>query len=73
MREGQESYGIPIAEKVRTHLRERRWRSAIGGMLVLRNHPRGLALLSERRMERHRLVRHFWNRTRELANPRAEA
>ena len=67
MREGQESYGIPIAEKVRTHLRERRWRSAIGGMLVLLwNHPRRLALLSERRMERHRLVRRFWNRTREL-------
>jgi sulfotransferase family protein len=67
LREEQERYGMPIAEKVRTHLREREWRSAIGGMLVLlRYHPRELALLDGRRMERYRLARRFRDRTLEL-------
>ena len=67
LREEQERYGTPIAEKARTHLREREWRSAMGGMLVLlRYHPRELALLGGRRMERYKLNRRFRDRTLEL-------
>jgi hypothetical protein len=56
-----------IAEKVRTHVRKREYRSAIGGMLLLlRYHPREFILLSGRRIEYYRLARRFRNRTREL-------
>lgn len=58
---------MPIAERVRTHLRKREYRSAIGGMVtLLRYHPRELALLSGRRIEHYRLARRFRNRTLEL-------
>jgi glycosyltransferase involved in cell wall biosynthesis/uncharacterized coiled-coil protein SlyX len=55
LRGGREYYGVPLADEVRGHLRGGEWKRALRGMLVLlRYYPRGLTLLGERRMERHR-------------------
>jgi len=80
MRTGQEIYGVPLASKVRDHVRKREWERTLWDVLVLlRYHPLGLALLllNERRMERHverrglarRLRAHqqeLWARERQL-------
>ena len=55
LREGQERYGTFVLEELRTYLISREWKAAIAGLLLLlRYYPQGLALLSERRMGRHR-------------------
>ena len=64
-------YGNRLVDEVRAHLRKREWRRALRGMLVLlRYYPRGLTLLSERRMERRmerrRLIQRLHNRREEL-------
>jgi len=65
-------YGDQLVDEVRAHGREREWKRAIRGVLVLlRYYPRGLTLLlSERRMERHmertRLVRELLALKQEL-------
>jgi chromosome segregation ATPase len=52
---------------VRAHAREREWKRALRGMVVLlRHYPRGIALLNERRMKRHRLPRRLEARRQEL-------
>jgi glycosyltransferase involved in cell wall biosynthesis len=46
-------YGNPLIEEMRVHVREREWRAAIEGMLVLlRYHPRGLPRLLPARLRR---------------------
>src|ERR687898_2841653 len=60
-------FGDPLVNEVRSALRGREWRRALGGVLVLvRYYPQGLALLSERRMERHRLARRIRASKQEL-------
>ena len=61
------AYGDRLVEQVRTHLREREWNKAFRGLAVLaRHYPRGILLLDERRMERHRLPRRLKARKEEL-------
>jgi glycosyltransferase involved in cell wall biosynthesis len=70
MRVFQEHNGMNLAEKVRTHLRERKWDRAFRGTLVLaRYHPRGLGLLlSERRLQQYRRVEDLRSLNRRLQN-----
>jgi hypothetical protein len=63
----QDWYGDPLVGEVKTQLKEGQWVRALRGVLaLLRYYPRGLALLSERRMERHRLARRLRARKQEL-------
>ncbi len=63
----QDVYGLLLAREVLAHIRGREWNRAVRSMLVLlRYHPRGIALLNERRMERHKLARHLRKRRQEL-------
>src|SRR5919199_4520 len=67
LREAQEIYGVPAVEEVRARLWEGAWKAALGGILeLLRYYPRGLTLLDERRMERHRLARRLRDRKQEV-------
>ncbi len=60
-------YGDPLVDRVRAHLRGREWKQATRGLLVLaRYYPRGLVLLDERRMRRHKLADQLRARNREL-------
>ncbi len=67
-------YGAPLVDEVRARIREREWKRALRGVLVLlRYHPLGLALLNERRMEdtkrrmeRRRLAQRLQVRKQEL-------
>jgi glycosyltransferase involved in cell wall biosynthesis len=60
-------YGDPLVDRVRGHLRGREWKQATRGLLVLtRYYPRGLVLLDERRMRRHKLAEQLQARNREL-------
>jgi glycosyltransferase involved in cell wall biosynthesis len=64
-------YGDRLVEEVRAHVREREWKRALKGVLVLLHYyPQGIALLNERRMERHlmrrRLPRRLQDRKQEL-------
>src|ERR671920_2145266 len=60
-------YGDRLVDEVRAHVREREWKRAFKGILVLlRYYPQGIALLNERRMERHRLPRRLKARRAEL-------
>jgi glycosyltransferase involved in cell wall biosynthesis len=55
LRGGTEYYGVPLADEVREYLRQREWKRAFRGVLVLlRYYPWGLTLLEERRMARYR-------------------
>jgi FkbM family methyltransferase len=63
----QDAYGFLLAREMLAHIREREWKRAVHSMLVLlRYHPRGIALLNERHMERHRLARQLLARKQEL-------
>jgi glycosyltransferase involved in cell wall biosynthesis len=63
----QGKYGDPLVGEVKAQLKEGQWVRALRGVLaLLRYYPRGLALLSERRMERHRLARRLRARKQEL-------
>ena len=54
----QAHWGNPLANEIRVDIRDREWKRALESTLVLLwYYPRGLALLSERRMERHKLAR----------------
>jgi hypothetical protein len=64
-------YGDRLVEEVRAHAREREWKRALKGVLVLLHYyPQGIALLNRRRMERHltrrRLPRRLEDRKQEL-------
>ena len=64
-------YGDRLVDEVRAQVRERQWKRAFEGILVLlRYYPQGIALLNERRMERHlmrrRLPRRLEDRKQEL-------
>ena len=60
-------YGDRLVDEVRAHVREREWKRAFKGILVLlQYYPQGIALLNERRMERHRLPRRLKARRAEL-------
>jgi glycosyltransferase involved in cell wall biosynthesis len=64
-------YGDPLVEEVRARAREREWKRALEGVLVLvRYYPQGIALLNRRLMERHltrrRLPRRLEDRKQEL-------
>lgn len=73
MLKGQETYGIPLAEKVREHLKEGRWGEALRNMTVLRRYyPRGLTLLSNKRLERQKLARRVRQRRQQLAENEKE-
>jgi DNA repair exonuclease SbcCD ATPase subunit len=66
VRDEQRHFGDRLVDEVRAHLREREWKLALTGTLVLlRYHPWGI-LLSERRMERRRLARRLQARREEL-------
>ena len=59
-------YGDRLVNEVRAHLRKREWKQALRGTLVLlRYHPWGI-LLSERRMERRKLVQWVQDHREEL-------
>jgi glycosyltransferase involved in cell wall biosynthesis len=61
------AHGDRLVDEVRTHIREREWKRALRGIVVLmRYYPRGIALLNERRMERYRLPRRLKARRQEL-------
>src|SRR3712207_4505051 len=61
------AYGDRLVEQVRAHLRQREWKRALRGIVVLvRYYPQGILLLDERRMERHRLPRRLRARREEL-------
>ena len=67
VRVSEEYYGGRLVSEVRTYVQEREWKRALRGMLaLLRYYPRGLTLLNERRMERHRLARRLQRRKQEL-------
>jgi glycosyltransferase involved in cell wall biosynthesis len=64
-------YGDRLVDEVRAHVREREWKRALKGILVLlRYYPQGIALLNERRMDRHltrrRIPRRLEYRKQEL-------
>jgi glycosyltransferase involved in cell wall biosynthesis len=53
---GKEYYGVPLADKLRDHVRGHEWKGALEGVLVLlRYYPRGIVLLNARSMERYRM------------------
>ncbi len=63
----QAHWGNPLVDRIRSHMRGREWNRAIEGMLVLLwYYPRGLSLLSERRMERHKLAQRLEIRKEQL-------
>jgi glycosyltransferase involved in cell wall biosynthesis len=63
----QGAFGDRLVDEVRAHAREREWKRALRGMVVLlRHYPRGIALLNERRMKRHRFPRRLEARRQEL-------
>ena len=56
-------YGDRLVEEVRAHAREREWKRALEGILVLvRYYPQGIALLNRQRMERHLMRRRLPHR-----------
>lgn len=58
LRTGKEFYGDPLADEVRTYIKMRRWGRVLRGVLALvRYYPQGIPLLSERRMQQHRVTR----------------
>ena len=61
LRSMRADYGVPLVEDIRDALRQRAWKRALAGMLILaRFFPRGHALLfSHRRLDRARLARHL--------------
>ncbi len=61
------AFGDRLVDEVRARVRERDWKRALRGFVVLlRHYPRGIVLLNERRMERHRLPRRLEVRRQEL-------
>jgi glycosyltransferase involved in cell wall biosynthesis len=63
----QGAFGDRLVDEVRTHAREREWKRALRGIVaLLRHYPRGITLLNERRMRRHRLPRQLETRRQEL-------
>ncbi len=61
------AHGDRLVNEVRARAREREWKRALKGIAVLlRHYPQGVALLNERRMERHRLPRQLEARRQEL-------
>jgi glycosyltransferase involved in cell wall biosynthesis len=62
LNKGQEYYGVPLADEVRTDVRRREWKRALRGVLVLlRYYPWGLTLLiNERRKFALRLQNRKW-------------
>ena len=63
----QAHWGNPLADEIRVDIRDREWKRAIEGILVLLwYYPRGLALLSQRRMERYKLARRLQNHKEQL-------
>jgi hypothetical protein len=63
----QTHWGLPLVDGLRENICAREWNRAVEGILILlRYYPRGLALLSERRMERHKVARNLQNRREEL-------
>ena len=71
MRLWQDWYGDPLVDEVRARVRERDWKRAVRGVLVLlRYHALGLALPRERRIERRKLLRSLQlvNRSSTLIN-----
>lgn len=63
----QGAHGDRLVDEVRAYAREREWKRALRGIVVLlRHYPRGILLLNERRMERHRLPRQLKARRQEL-------
>ena len=62
-----EKYGDPLVDEIRGRVRDHEWKRAAWAMLVLlRYYPRGIALLNERRMERHKLAKRIRKRKQEL-------
>ncbi len=86
MRFWRKDYGDPLVEEVRAHVREREWKQAIRGMLVLlRYYPLGFSLKNERRrlaqelkarkrrlQDREQLLRDREGRLRELESTLVE-
>jgi glycosyltransferase involved in cell wall biosynthesis len=69
MKRRQRTHGDHLVGEVKVRVREREWKRALQGMLVLlRFYPQGLALLwlHERRIERIRLVRRLQAREQDL-------
>ena len=67
MRPWQDRYGDPLVDEVRARVRERDWKRAVRGVLVLlRYHPLGLALPNERRIERRKLAQELAARKQKL-------
>jgi len=63
----QSWYGDPLVDEVRANVQEGDWKRVVGGILVLlQYYPRGLALLSERRMERRKLAQELAARKQKL-------
>jgi hypothetical protein len=63
----QGAFGDRLVDEVRAHGRKREWKRALRGIVVLlRHYPRGIALLNERRMKRHKLPRQLEARRQEL-------
>ena len=65
----QGNHGDQLVDDVRAHLKEHEWKRALRGTLVLlRYHPRGIALLllNERHTKRRRLARQLMVREHEL-------
>src|SRR5215217_4388141 len=67
MRPWQDRYGDPLVDEVRARVRERDWKRAVRGVLVLlRYHPLGFALPNERRIERRKLAQELAARKQKL-------
>lgn len=67
------SRGNPLIEEVRTRVRKRDWKQAVRGMLaLLRQYPRGFALLSERRVGQRNLDRELQVRKQQVEKFRSE-
>jgi hypothetical protein len=58
LRRRQDAYGFPLSYEVRMQIKERDWKQALKGMVVLlRYYPLGLTLLTKPRRERYRPTR----------------
>src|SRR5829696_4085459 len=67
MRPWQDRYGDPLVDQVRARVRERDWKRAVRGVLVLlRYHPLGLTLLRERRLAQTKLAQELQARERRV-------
>jgi len=63
----QEHNGVNLAKDIRALVQEREWAKAARGALTLaRYYPRGLPLLSERRLERYRLAEELRTANRKI-------